>query len=112
MTFEVSAAFEIRDDAALHLFRRQPVVLPDDADDRDVDVGKDVDRHGDDREPPEMAMSSAMTTNVYGRRSASLTIHMVHPRIRAIRVPHSLCEKPAADLAPAAPARTTGQGVK
>src|SRR5580765_7674692 len=26
--------------------------------------------------PPRMAMSSAMTTKVYGRRSASLTIHM------------------------------------
>ena len=26
--------------------------------------------------PPRMAMSTAMTTNVYGRRSASLTIHM------------------------------------
>ncbi len=27
--------------------------------------------------PPRIAMRSAMTTNVYGRRSASLTIHMM-----------------------------------
>src|SRR5437867_4241351 len=29
---------------------------------------------------PRIAMSNAMTTNVYGRRSASLTIHICQPR--------------------------------
>ena len=43
-------ALEVRDDAALHLLRRQPVVLPDDADDRNVDVGKDIHRHRRDRD--------------------------------------------------------------
>ncbi len=37
-----------RDDALLHLLRRDPVVAPDDADHRDIDVGKDVYRHGPD----------------------------------------------------------------
>ncbi len=41
---------EVGDDPALHFLRRQAVVLPDDADDREVDVGKDVDRHRRDRE--------------------------------------------------------------
>ena len=38
--------------------------------------------------PPRMAMSTATTTKVYGRRSASLTIHMIHvrnPRVLAVR---------------------------
>ena len=43
-------AFEIRDDAALHLFRRESVVLPDDADDREVDIRKDVDGHRGNRD--------------------------------------------------------------
>jgi len=42
-------ALELRDDAPLHLFGREPVVLPDDAHDREVDVGEDVDRHRRDR---------------------------------------------------------------
>ena len=37
---------EVRDDAAFHLFRREPVVLPDDAHDRDIDVREDVHGHG------------------------------------------------------------------
>ena len=36
------------DDALFHLFGRQAVVVPDDADDRDIDVRKDIDRHRDD----------------------------------------------------------------
>src|SRR6185503_7444526 len=35
--------------------------------------------------PPTMAISKAMTTNVYGRRSASLTIHMLHLRTAKVR---------------------------
>ena len=42
------AALEAGDDALLHLLRRQARVHPQDADDGDVDVGEDVDRHGDD----------------------------------------------------------------
>ena len=37
-------------DALAHLLRRQAVVVPDDADDRDVDVREDVGRHGQQRE--------------------------------------------------------------
>src|SRR5262245_50970146 len=43
-------SLEVRDDARLHLLGRQPVVLPDDADDRKVDVREDVDRHRRDRD--------------------------------------------------------------
>ena len=38
------------DDSVLHLGRRQPRVVPDDVDDRDVDRREDVDRHGGDRD--------------------------------------------------------------
>ncbi len=37
-------ALERRDDAAGHLIRRQPGILPDDADHRNADVGKDIGR--------------------------------------------------------------------
>ena len=43
-------SFEVRDDPALHLLRRQPVVLPDDADDGKIDVGENVHGHRRDRE--------------------------------------------------------------
>ncbi len=39
-----------RDDAVGHLVRRQAAVVPDDADDRDVDVGEDVSRRAGDGE--------------------------------------------------------------
>ncbi len=42
------AALEVGDDALFHLLRRQAVVRPQHADDGDIDVGEDVDRHGDD----------------------------------------------------------------
>src|SRR6266849_1285414 len=38
------------DDPILHLDRRQPGVTPDDGDDRNVDAGEDVGRHGHDRQ--------------------------------------------------------------
>ena len=41
------------DDALLHLLRRQPVVLPDHRDHRDVDRREDVDRHAQDRDDAE-----------------------------------------------------------
>jgi hypothetical protein len=37
------------DNALLHLFRGKSVIVPDHADDRDIDIGKDIDRHGNDR---------------------------------------------------------------
>src|SRR3974390_2386695 len=58
--------------------------------------------------PPTMAISRAMTTNVYGRRSASLTIHMVHSRTRP-GYHFSLCEKrPAAGAGNCLPAGAGG----
>ena len=44
------AALEIGDDPAFHLLGGEAVVAPDDADDRDVDVGEDVGRHPHDRQ--------------------------------------------------------------
>src|SRR5262245_40916881 len=38
-------SLEVRDDATFHLFRRETVVLPDDAHDREVDIGKNVHWH-------------------------------------------------------------------
>jgi hypothetical protein len=34
--------------ALFHLFGREAVVAPDYADHRDIDIGKDIDRHGND----------------------------------------------------------------
>ena len=39
------SALVLRCDALPHLLRGEPVVVPDDADDGDVDLGKDVRRH-------------------------------------------------------------------
>src|SRR5262249_4911274 len=39
-------AFEIRDDAAFHFLGGKSAVLPDNADDRDINIRKDVDGHG------------------------------------------------------------------
>ena len=57
------------DDALLHLLRREAGVVPDDADDRDVDVRENVDRRGQRRirttaRPPMSRTSSAATTKV------------------------------------------------
>ena len=41
-------AFEDGDDTLLHLLGRNAVVVPNDTDDRDIDVGEDIDRHRDD----------------------------------------------------------------
>ena len=42
------AALEVGDDALLHFVGREAAVLPEDADDGDVDIGENIDRHGDD----------------------------------------------------------------
>ena len=44
------AALALAGDALAHLLRRQAVVVPDDADHRDVDLGEDVRRHVAQRE--------------------------------------------------------------
>ena len=41
-------SLEDGDDALLHLLRRKAAVTPDDADDRNIDVRENIDRHGDD----------------------------------------------------------------
>ena len=46
-------ALEVGDNALLHLLRREAVVDPEDRNDRDVDVGEDIDRHGGDGAPAE-----------------------------------------------------------
>ena len=43
-TWAVRVAFVIVDDAAGHVVRQQPVIGPDHADDRNIDIGKDVGR--------------------------------------------------------------------
>src|SRR5439155_22917219 len=67
-------ALEVADEAPFHLAGRHARVLPDHRDDRDVHRREDVGRHPEDR--PSSAMAMAMTTKVYGRRSASRTIHI------------------------------------
>jgi hypothetical protein len=57
-------ALEVAGEALLHLVRRQAAVLPDDRDDRDVDLRQDVGRHLEDRVDPAMTMSIAITTKV------------------------------------------------
>jgi hypothetical protein len=44
--------FEERDDAFLHLFGREAAVTPDNADYRDIDIRKNIDRHGNDGRYP------------------------------------------------------------
>ncbi len=46
-------AFVVVDDAAGHVVRQQPVIGPDHADDRNVDVGKNVDRRAQSRQRSE-----------------------------------------------------------
>ena len=76
------AALVVGDDALLHLLGRQAGVVPDDRDDRDVDVREDVGRHPRRScTPPRMTMSIDITTNVYGRRSARRTIHIAAPSV-------------------------------
>ena len=41
-------ALEGGHDALFHLFGRQAVVAPDNADHGDIDIGEYIDRHGDD----------------------------------------------------------------
>ena len=41
-------ALSIADDAVRHLLRRKTLELPDDADDRNIDFWKDIDRRADD----------------------------------------------------------------
>ncbi len=45
------AALETGDDALFHFFGRQSGINPQDADDRDIDIGKDIHRHSDDGRP-------------------------------------------------------------
>ena len=47
-TVVVMARSKDGDHALFHLFRGEAVVVPDDADHGDIDIGKDIDRHGDD----------------------------------------------------------------
>ena len=71
-------ALEVRRRCAAPSPRAAARCSPDDRDDRDVDVGKDVGRHAHEwRARPTMSSSSATTMNVYGRLSASRTIHMI-----------------------------------
>ena len=51
LTLEVRLRSKFGNDALLHLFRREAVVHPQDADDGNVDVGEDIDGHGDDGGP-------------------------------------------------------------
>ena len=48
-------AFGDGDDALFHFVRRESGIGPDDADDRDIDVGKDVRRHREDGQAPQHA---------------------------------------------------------
>ena len=43
----------MRDDAVGHLLRGEALVLPDDGHHRNVDIGKDIDRHVEDRQRAE-----------------------------------------------------------
>ena len=47
------AAFEVGDDALFHLLRRETRVDPEHADNRDVDIREDIDRHCGDRRTPQ-----------------------------------------------------------
>ena len=57
-------ALEDGDDALFHLLGREAAVGPDDADDRNIDIGEDIHRHGDDRAAAEDGDQHAMTTKV------------------------------------------------
>jgi hypothetical protein len=66
----------VRDDALLHLFWRQAIVRPHDAHGGNVDVRENVDGQVTIADTARMALTTAITTKVYGRRSASRTIHI------------------------------------
>ena len=55
---------EERDHALFHLFGGEAVVVPDDADDGDIDIREDIDRHVMIAATPKMAISSDTTTKV------------------------------------------------
>ena len=46
-------ALEIADDAVAHLVRRQAVIAPHDAHDRNADIGKNIDRRARNRQRAE-----------------------------------------------------------
>ena len=75
MSLTVERARSNRDDALLHLLGRDARVVEEHGHDRDVDLRKDVRGHPREGTTPRIAMSIAITMNVYGRRSASRTIH-------------------------------------
>ena len=69
-------ALVVRDDALLHLLGRQARVVPDDGDDRDVDVREDVRRHPEDRDRRHQQDDDGHHDERVRAASARRTIHM------------------------------------
>ena len=68
---------------SFHLFGVQTSVLPRHGNHGDVDVGEDVGGGAKNHHRAGIRMSSAITMKVYGRLSATLTIHIaVSPRLQ------------------------------
>ena len=64
-------------DAIGDFLGKQPGVTPDHGGNRNLDVRKDVRGHLENRVDARNTISTASMMNVYGRRKASLTIHML-----------------------------------